>query len=193
MVVESSKVLRSYDSSSFCPGAPLAAPNVYLVGPDKSRFSMEQSSWSAHSYGRSLMQGYLKKPPVPAHRKLPVPRPTNPSHSCQRKMPSTLNLPDSCRLTGFVVGKHAPKATTLPPLNTLRDFALGAQLGLFVWPEELSPRILDRLRKGLRVKGVQPLPIDFRNSQGRLECPLCFETRDFIQCNRFAKHLRMKH
>ncbi|EXL68291.1 hypothetical protein FOPG_15650 [Fusarium oxysporum f. sp. conglutinans race 2 54008] len=56
-LIESSKVLRSYDSSSFCPGAPLAAPNVYLMGPDKSRFSMGQSSWSAHSYGRSLMQG----------------------------------------------------------------------------------------------------------------------------------------
>ncbi|EGU73847.1 hypothetical protein FOXB_15642, partial [Fusarium oxysporum f. sp. conglutinans Fo5176] len=175
-LIESSKVLRSYDSSSFCPGAPLAAPNVYLMGPDKSRFSMGQSSWSAHSYGRSLMQGYLKKPPVPAHRKLPVPRPTNPSHSCQRKMPSTLNLPDSCRLTGFVVGKHAPKATTLPPLNTLRDFALGAQLGLFVWPEELSPRILDRLRKGLRVTLVFDAILEIQNNgsldEGQLLAPL---------------------
>ncbi|KAF4497720.1 hypothetical protein FAGAP_6116 [Fusarium agapanthi] len=142
-LIETNKVLKSNDSSSFCPVAPLATPNVYLMGPDKSRLSMGQSSWSAQSYGRSLMRGYSKKLPV----KLPLPRPTNPGRTCHRKMPSTSNLPNSCRLTGFVVGKHGPKATTLPPLNTLRDFALGAQLGLFAWPEELSPRILDRLHQ----------------------------------------------
>ncbi|KAF5553757.1 hypothetical protein FPHYL_8643 [Fusarium phyllophilum] len=168
-LIKSNTVLRSYDSSRFFPVAPLAAPNVYLMGPDKSRFSMGQSSWSAHSYGRSLMQGNLEKRPVPVHRKLPEPRPTNPSYSRHRKMPSTLNLPDSCRLKGFAVGRYAPKATNLPPLNTLKDFALGAQLGLFAWPEELSPRILDKLRKGLKAQGVQPLPIDFRNSQGRMK------------------------
>lgn len=189
IVVQSNKVLGSYDSWRFCPIAPLPAPNVYLMGPDKSRHSMGQSSWSAHSYGRSLMQGYSQKLPV----KLPWPRPTNPSRSCQRKMPSALNLPDSCRLTRFVIGKHGPKATTLPPLNKLRDLALGAQLGLFAWPEELSPRILDRLRRRLKVQGFQPLPIDFRNPQGRFECPLCLDGRDFIQCNRFAKHLSLKH
>ncbi|SCO87685.1 uncharacterized protein FRV6_11812 [Fusarium oxysporum] len=48
-LIESSKVLRSYDGSSFCPGAPLAAPNVYLMGPDKSRFSMGQSSCASAS------------------------------------------------------------------------------------------------------------------------------------------------
>ncbi|KAF4436972.1 hypothetical protein FACUT_6009 [Fusarium acutatum] len=164
-LMESNKVLRSHDGSRFCPGAPLAAPYVYLTGPDKSRFSTGPSSWSARSYGRSLIQGYLKKAPVPEYCKLPVPRPTNPGRSCHRKMPSTLNLPDSCRLTRFVVGKHEPKATTLPPLNTLRDLALGAQLGLFAWPEELSPRILNRLRKELKVALVFNAILDLPNHE----------------------------
>ncbi|CZR37674.1 uncharacterized protein FPRO_07135 [Fusarium proliferatum ET1] len=118
-LIQSNKVFGSYDSWRFCPIAPLPAPNVYLMGPDKSRHSMGQSSWSAHSYGRSLMQGYSQKLPV----KLPWPHPTNPSRSCQRKMPSTLNLPDSCRLTQFAVGKHGPKATTLPPPEQTERFS----------------------------------------------------------------------
>ncbi|KAF4333070.1 hypothetical protein FBEOM_13126 [Fusarium beomiforme] len=179
--VGNSRDLGSHGSSSFFTGDPLAAPNVYLMGPDKSRFSCGQSSWSAQSYGRFIMRGHLRKAPIPPHRKLPAPRPTNPNLSPERKMPSTLNLPDSCRLTGFAIGKYAPKATTLPPLNTLKDFAFGAQLGLFEWPEELSPRILSMLSRKLKVQGIEPLPIDFKNSQGKLECPLCFESKGFIQ------------
>ncbi|KAF5966015.1 hypothetical protein FCOIX_12690 [Fusarium coicis] len=98
-LVENNQVLGPYESSRSCPIAPLPAPNVNLMGPDKSRYSIAQSSWSAHSYGRSLMQGYSEKLPV----KLPWPRPTNPSRSCHWKMPSTLNFSDSCRLTGYVV------------------------------------------------------------------------------------------
>jgi hypothetical protein len=108
-------------------------------------------------------------------------------------MPYTWDLPDSCALPKMTGTKQEAKDVVLPRLTSIHKSRFGARLGLFEWPERLPQRIYNQLVKELRAKGVRPLPHDFKNSRGLLECPLCGGAKEFVQLNRFTKHLWDKH
>jgi hypothetical protein len=182
-----------HNKSSFYPSTSLAVSNVHVMGSEKSRFTTTQSSWSAQTYAAYAMRGSLKRSEIPSHLKLPTPRPTYPNRSPHRKTPSTLGLPNSYLLPRMTGVKQEPRDIVSPRLNSIHKNVYGVRLGLFAWPEQLPQRILDKLAKKLKVQGGEPLPHDFKNSRGMLRCPLCLETKEFIQCSRFTRHLRDKH
>lgn len=126
--------------------------------------------------------------------KLPRPTPTYPNARANRhKMPCTWGLPDYCVLPRITGVERDPNNTVLPRLNSIHKSEYGVRLGLFEWPEQLPRRIYSQLCKNLKVDGVQPLPHDFKNSQGLLQCPLCQGPKEFIRLNRFVNHLLNKH
>jgi hypothetical protein len=126
--------------------------------------------------------------------KLPKPSQTYPIVRANRyEMPCTSGMLDHCVLPRITGVKRDPKNTVLPRLNSIHKSVYGARLGLFEWPELLPRRIYSQLYKNLKVKGVQPLPHDFKNSQGLLQCPLCQGLKEFVRLNRFVNHLLDKH
>jgi len=140
------------------------------------------------------IMGNLPRRPSPLHLRLPPPRTSySRAHPAQPKMPSTLSLTTSCALPAIASSKQEAKDVVLPRLASIHKSEFGARLGLFAWPERLPQRIYRRLIKEVRDKGVQPLPHDFKNSRGFLECPLCRGAKEFVQVNRFVKHLWEKH
>lgn len=71
--------------------------------------------------------------------------------------------------------------------------ARGVRFGFFEWPEDLPQRIIDLIAEKSEVKGVEPLPRDFRTSQNLFRCPLCDDRKEFVRLKWFANHLLDKH
>ncbi|EXM16494.1 hypothetical protein RAB80_018328 [Fusarium oxysporum f. sp. vasinfectum] len=89
--------------------------------------------------------------------------------------------------------KENPRDVALPRLTSLFKNENGAHFGLFEWSQSLPQRIIDQLVKKSRVKGVEPLPHDFKNARGLLCCPLCRRSKEFVRVTRFTGHLLEKH
>ncbi|KAG5792649.1 hypothetical protein H9Q69_008305 [Fusarium xylarioides] len=131
---------------------------------------------------------------IPPHLKLPIPRPTFPNGRVKRpRMPCTLDWPYTYELPKMKGTKQKAKDVVLPRLSSIHKSEYGARLGLFAWPERLPQRIYNQLLRRLKVKGIKPLPQDFKNSRGLLRCPFCREPKEFVQVTRFTKHLWDKH
>jgi hypothetical protein len=128
---------------------------------------------------------------APSRLKLPITRQMRSGDRVyQATMPCIPTL--TCRLPPIDSKKQKSGSITLSRLSALRMSEYGLRLGLYEWLEGLPHRIIRLLAKKTKLKGVEPLLQDFRNSRGLLRCPLCDGIKEFAQV-RFTKHLWTKH